>query len=66
MEPTDFPPTFHPITVAWFRRFGEPSPPQRLGWPLILSPMAANCSRCCRADIMGTSLQQGPPLGGQG
>src|SRR5688500_7421022 len=36
MKPSDFPPQFHPITTAWFRRrFGEPSPPQRLGWPLI-------------------------------
>src|SRR5260221_9977868 len=36
MEPSAFPPQFHPIVTAWFRRrFGEPSPPQQLGWPLI-------------------------------
>jgi ATP-dependent helicase Lhr and Lhr-like helicase len=27
---------FHPLVRRWFRRaFGEPSPPQRLGWPHI-------------------------------
>ncbi|HUZ76901.1 MAG TPA: DEAD/DEAH box helicase, partial [Chloroflexota bacterium] len=27
---------FHPAVSGWFReRFGEPSPPQRLGWPSI-------------------------------
>src|SRR5438876_7728289 len=36
MDPSPFPPQFHPIVTAWFqRRFGEPSPPQRQGWPLI-------------------------------
>src|SRR5438876_569818 len=36
MDPSPFPTQFHPIVTAWFqRRFGEPSPPQRLGWPLI-------------------------------
>src|SRR6476620_9611009 len=36
MDQPPFPPQFHPIVTAWFqRRFGEPSPPQRLGWPLI-------------------------------
>ncbi len=28
--------TFHPAVSAWFRsRFGDPTPPQRLGWPEI-------------------------------
>src|SRR3954451_24940884 len=36
MDLPPFPPTFHPITTGWFRRrFGEPSPPQQQGWPLI-------------------------------
>src|SRR5262249_52768973 len=36
MDKPPFPPQFHPIVTAWFqRRFGEPSPPQLLGWPLI-------------------------------
>ncbi len=36
MEGPLFPPQFHPIVTAWFQqRFSEPSPPQRLGWPLI-------------------------------
>src|SRR5947199_10437364 len=36
MDQPPFPPQFHPIVTTWFqRRFGEPSPPQRLGWPLI-------------------------------
>src|SRR5712691_11831134 len=36
MDSSPFPSQFHPIVTAWFqRRFGEPSPPQRLGWPLI-------------------------------
>src|SRR5947207_8786429 len=36
MNQPPFPPQFHPIVTAWFQhRFGEPSPPQRLGWPLI-------------------------------
>src|SRR5262245_7046265 len=31
--PTD---AFHPAVQAWFRdRLGEPTPPQREGWPLI-------------------------------
>lgn len=39
--PTDRPPadplaSFHPVVRAWFlERFGAPSPPQALGWPLI-------------------------------
>jgi len=29
---------FHPVVRSWFERaFGEPSPPQRLGWPQIAS-----------------------------
>jgi len=29
---------FHPAVAAWFReQFGEPTPPQRLGWPAIAS-----------------------------
>lgn len=29
-------PYFHPAVAAWFQEtFGEPSPPQALGWPLI-------------------------------
>src|ERR1051326_4775183 len=36
MDLSPFPPQFHPITTAWFRRrLGEPSPPQQQGWPLI-------------------------------
>src|SRR5947207_15687976 len=36
MNQPPFPPQFHPIVTAWFQhRFGEPSPPQRLGWPAI-------------------------------
>jgi ATP-dependent helicase Lhr and Lhr-like helicase len=39
MRPTDmsFPEQqFHPIIADWFHdRYGEPSPPQRLGWPAI-------------------------------
>ena len=36
MDDPTFPPQFHPVVTAWFqRRFGEPSPPQRQGWPLI-------------------------------
>src|SRR5258708_34964967 len=36
MDPSPFPPQFHPVVTAWFRRrFGEPSPPQQQGWPLI-------------------------------
>ncbi|MFZ5824622.1 MAG: DEAD/DEAH box helicase [Bacillota bacterium] len=28
--------TFHPVVRAWFEdRFGQPSPPQALGWPVI-------------------------------
>lgn len=28
--------SFHPVVQSWFRqRYGEPSPPQALGWPLI-------------------------------
>ena len=31
-------PYFHPAVAAWFREtFGEPSPPQALGWPAIAS-----------------------------
>ncbi|HEU5115783.1 MAG TPA: DEAD/DEAH box helicase [Isosphaeraceae bacterium] len=30
--------SFHPAVSVWFRhRFGEPTPPQRLGWPEIAS-----------------------------
>ncbi len=33
---------FHPAVSSWFReRFGEPTPPQRLGWPAIAS--GQNC-----------------------
>ncbi len=33
---------FHPAVSSWFRdRFGEPTPPQRLGWPAIAS--GRNC-----------------------
>ena len=33
---------FHPAVSSWFReRFGEPTPPQRLGWPAISS--GRNC-----------------------
>jgi ATP-dependent helicase Lhr and Lhr-like helicase len=29
---------FHPAVASWFReQFGEPTPPQRLGWPAIAS-----------------------------
>jgi ATP-dependent Lhr-like helicase len=29
---------FHPVVRSWFEKaFGEPSPPQRLGWPQIAS-----------------------------
>jgi ATP-dependent Lhr-like helicase len=29
---------FHPAVASWFReQFGEPTPPQRLGWPVIAS-----------------------------
>ncbi len=29
---------FHPAVAAWFRQeFGEPTAPQRLGWPVIAS-----------------------------
>ena len=29
---------FHPLVEAWFReKFGEPTDPQRLGWPEILA-----------------------------
>src|SRR5947207_8435111 len=36
MDQPPFPQEFHPIVTAWFqRRFGEPSPPQQMGWPLI-------------------------------
>ena len=28
--------TFHPLIAGWFaERFGEPTEPQRLGWPAI-------------------------------
>jgi len=28
--------SFHPVVAHWFERtFGEPTPPQDLGWPLI-------------------------------
>lgn len=75
MESSDFPATFRPITVAWFRRrFGEPSPPQRLGWPLIadwkhtliLTPRGVICSGSDGRAIMGTSPQPDPGSGGQG
>ncbi|MFN3925501.1 MAG: DEAD/DEAH box helicase, partial [Pseudarthrobacter sp.] len=34
--------TFHPVVRSWFqKRFGEPSPPQREGWPVIAS--GQNC-----------------------
>src|SRR5580700_10306384 len=33
---------FHPAVSSWFReRFGEPTPPQQLGWPVIGS--GQNC-----------------------
>ena len=29
---------FHPAVASWFKgRFGDPTPPQRLGWPVIAS-----------------------------
>ena len=29
---------FHPAVASWFReQFGEPTPPQRMGWPAIAS-----------------------------
>src|SRR5690242_7656972 len=35
---SDFPADFHPAIVEWFaRKFGEPTQPQKLGWPLISS-----------------------------
>lgn len=34
-EPVDFP-AFHPVVAAWFAEtLGEPTAPQRLGWPAI-------------------------------
>ncbi|MGC8864050.1 MAG: DEAD/DEAH box helicase, partial [Armatimonadota bacterium] len=34
--PADLPEDFHPAIVRWFReKFGEPTEPQRRGWPLI-------------------------------
>ncbi len=34
--PQDFPDDFHPAIIEWFKRkFGEPTRPQKLGWPLI-------------------------------
>lgn len=33
---------FHPVVRAWFEeRFGEPSPPQRQGWPVIAAGQSA-------------------------
>src|ERR1700742_627770 len=27
---------FHPVTATWFSRaYGQPTPPQRMGWPVI-------------------------------
>lgn len=34
----DFPVDFHPAIITWFQnKFGEPTQPQRLGWPLVSS-----------------------------
>jgi len=36
MKNSDALSAFHPIVRSWFTKtFGEPSPPQRLGWPSI-------------------------------
>ena len=36
MENSDALSAFHPVVRSWFAKtFGEPSPPQRLGWPSI-------------------------------
>src|SRR3989338_4579507 len=38
MTPSSVLAAFHPVVQSWFEKaFGEPSPPQRLGWPPIAS-----------------------------
>src|SRR5947207_15260750 len=80
MNQPPFPPQFHPIVTAWFqRRFGEPSPPQRLGWPLIaarrstliLAPTGSGKTlaaflACLDALIHELLVAQGSGVRGQG
>src|SRR6185295_19374680 len=36
IPPVSTPVAFHPAVASWFsQRFGEPTPPQREGWPAI-------------------------------
>src|SRR3989442_10030607 len=80
MDSPTFPPQFHPIVTAWFqKRFGEPSPPQRQGWPLIaarkhtliLAPTGSGKTlaaflACLDALIHELLAAQGSGVGGQG
>jgi len=80
MDSPTFPPQFHPIVTAWFQqRFGEPSPPQRQGWPLIaarkhtliLAPTGSGKTlaaflACLDALVHELLASQGSGVGGQG
>lgn len=62
---------FHPAVRAWFeRRFGEPSPPQREGWPpilerrhtLIAAPTGSGKTLAAFLSSIDSLLRQGEQL----
>ncbi len=62
---------FHPTVAAWFAdRLGEPSPPQRLGWPriaagehvLVAAPTGSGKTLAAFLHALDGLLRQGPAL----
>jgi ATP-dependent Lhr-like helicase len=62
---------FHPAVRSWFaRRFGEPTPPQSLGWPLICqgrhtliaAPTGSGKTLAGFLSAIDSLLRQEPPL----
>src|SRR5207247_3066119 len=68
MAPLD---SFHPAVSAWFAdRLGEPTPPQREGWPairegrnvLIAAPTGSGKTLAAFLSAIDSLVRQGPAL----
>jgi len=63
--------SFHPAVASWFRdRLGEPTPPQREGWPLvqagenvlIAAPTGSGKTLAGFLSAIDSLFRQGPEL----
>src|SRR5260370_35795338 len=71
MRPVTFPVPFHPAVQKWFEtRLGEPTPPQREGWPpiregchtLIAAPTGSGKTLAAFLPAIDSLAPQGPGL----